>query len=52
MPQVLWAMAILSHWTVVHRIYHTWRELKGIEEGARPEKENRASAAESVAAQR
>ena len=22
MPQVLWVLAILSHWTVVHRIYH------------------------------
>lgn len=51
MPQVLWAMAILSHWTVIHRIYHTWRELKGAEEVARQEKENRSSAAESVAAQ-
>jgi CDP-diacylglycerol--glycerol-3-phosphate 3-phosphatidyltransferase len=28
MPQVLWVLAVLSHWTVVHRIYHTWRELK------------------------
>lgn len=28
MPQVLWVLAILSHWTVVHRIYHTWRELR------------------------
>jgi CDP-diacylglycerol--glycerol-3-phosphate 3-phosphatidyltransferase len=28
MPQVLWVMAALSHWTVVHRVYHTWRELR------------------------
>lgn len=28
MPQVLWVIAALSHWTVVHRIYHTWRELR------------------------
>ncbi len=28
MPQVLWVIATLSHWTVVHRIYHTWRELR------------------------
>src|SRR5215470_1234097 len=28
MPQVLWVLATLSHWTVVHRIYHTWRELR------------------------
>lgn len=29
MPQVLWVLAVLSHWTVIHRIYHTWRELRG-----------------------
>jgi CDP-diacylglycerol--glycerol-3-phosphate 3-phosphatidyltransferase len=28
MPQVLWVLAGLSHWTVVHRVYHTWRELR------------------------
>lgn len=28
MPQMLWVLAVLSHWTVVHRIYHTWRELR------------------------
>jgi CDP-diacylglycerol--glycerol-3-phosphate 3-phosphatidyltransferase len=28
MPQVLWVLAALSHWTVMHRIYHTWRELR------------------------
>jgi len=28
MPQVLWILAVLSHWTVIHRIYHTWRELR------------------------
>ena len=28
MPQVLWVLAALSHWTVVHRVYHTWRELR------------------------
>jgi len=28
MPQVLWLMAVLSHWTVIHRIYHTWHELR------------------------
>jgi CDP-diacylglycerol--glycerol-3-phosphate 3-phosphatidyltransferase len=27
-PQVLWVLAVLSHWTVVHRVYHTWRELR------------------------
>src|SRR2546423_4693048 len=25
MPQGLWGPAVLSHWTVGHRIYHTWR---------------------------
>ena len=28
MPQVLWVIAVLSQWTVVHRVYHTWRELR------------------------
>lgn len=28
MPQVLWVIATLSHWTVLHRIYHTWQELR------------------------
>jgi CDP-diacylglycerol--glycerol-3-phosphate 3-phosphatidyltransferase len=43
MPQVLWILAVLSHWTVVHRIYHTWRELKEPDraavEAARAERE-------------
>jgi CDP-diacylglycerol--glycerol-3-phosphate 3-phosphatidyltransferase len=34
MPQVLWVLAILSHWTVVHRIYHTWRELRAPDRAA------------------
>lgn len=28
MPHILWVLAVLSHWTVIHRIYHTWRELR------------------------
>src|ERR1051325_2971570 len=43
MPQVLWVLAILSHWTVVHRVYHTWRELRAPDraavEAARVERE-------------
>jgi CDP-diacylglycerol--glycerol-3-phosphate 3-phosphatidyltransferase len=43
MPQVLWVVAVLSHWTVVHRIYHTWRELRESDraavEAARVERE-------------
>ena len=27
MPAVLWLLAVLSHWTVAHRMYHTWREI-------------------------
>jgi CDP-diacylglycerol--glycerol-3-phosphate 3-phosphatidyltransferase len=34
LPQVLWVLAILSHWTVVHRIYHTWRELRETDRAA------------------
>jgi phosphatidylglycerophosphate synthase len=34
MPQILWVLAVLSHWTVVHRIYHTWRELRETDRAA------------------
>src|SRR5690242_9859204 len=34
MPQVLWVLAVLSHWTVVHRVYHTWRELRAPDRAA------------------
>lgn len=27
MEAVLWVMAVLSHWTVIGRMYYTWREL-------------------------
>ena len=27
MEQVLWVIAILSNWTVISRIFYTWREL-------------------------
>jgi CDP-diacylglycerol--glycerol-3-phosphate 3-phosphatidyltransferase len=28
MPAVLWVLAVLSHWTVAHRMYHTWKQLQ------------------------
>ncbi len=28
MHAVIWVLAVLSHWTVLHRVYHTWRELE------------------------
>ncbi|MFY9222486.1 MAG: CDP-alcohol phosphatidyltransferase family protein [Blastocatellia bacterium] len=28
MRAVIWVLAVLSHWTVIHRVYHTWRELE------------------------
>jgi hypothetical protein len=28
MRAVLWVMAVLSHWTVIHRVYHTRDELE------------------------
>lgn len=31
MPQSLWLIAVLSHWTVAHRVYHTWREIRQLE---------------------
>src|SRR5438128_3834925 len=34
MPQGLWVLAVLSHWTVVHRVYHTWREMRGPDRAA------------------
>ncbi len=32
MPQVLWVLAVGSLWTFVQRMYHTWTELRRIEE--------------------
>src|SRR2546423_5388387 len=29
MPQALSRLAVVSHWTVGHRIYHTWRGTRG-----------------------
>jgi CDP-diacylglycerol--glycerol-3-phosphate 3-phosphatidyltransferase len=31
MPAVLWVIAVLSHWTVAERMYHTWCHLKQME---------------------
>lgn len=31
MPQVLWVLAIGSMWTFVHRMFHTWVELRKME---------------------
>jgi CDP-diacylglycerol---glycerol-3-phosphate 3-phosphatidyltransferase len=46
-PQVLWVLAILSHWTVVHRIYHTWCEMRETDraavQAARAKREGAAS---------
>lgn len=27
LPAVLWVLAVLSHWTVAHRMYHSWKQL-------------------------
>jgi hypothetical protein len=44
MPHILWVLTALSHWTVIHRIYHTWRELRENDraavEAARVKREN------------
>jgi CDP-diacylglycerol--glycerol-3-phosphate 3-phosphatidyltransferase len=29
---VLWVIAILSNWTVVHRMLYTWQESRRLEE--------------------
>lgn len=31
MPAVLWILAILSHWTVAHRMYYTWKQLQPVD---------------------
>lgn len=33
MPQVLWVLAIGSFWTFLHRMFHTWKELRKTENG-------------------
>ncbi len=43
MPQVLWVLAVLSHWTVMHRIYHTWREMREPDKAAVEAQASRAS---------
>jgi CDP-diacylglycerol---glycerol-3-phosphate 3-phosphatidyltransferase len=46
MRAVIWILAIFSHWTVIHRVYHTWREL----EREQHEAQARAAAARQTAA--
>lgn len=31
MPATIWLMAALSYWTFLHRLYHTWRQIRDIE---------------------
>jgi len=31
MPQVLWVLAVGSVWTLVHRMYHIWKEFEKLE---------------------
>ena len=45
MPQVLWVLAVLSHWTVIHRIYHTWHELREVDQAAVEDAELRLKSA-------
>ena len=32
MPQVLWVLAIGSLWTFIQRMYHTWKEMRKLDE--------------------
>jgi CDP-diacylglycerol--glycerol-3-phosphate 3-phosphatidyltransferase len=32
MAPVLWVIAVLSNWTVIHRMLFTWQETKRLEE--------------------
>jgi CDP-diacylglycerol--glycerol-3-phosphate 3-phosphatidyltransferase len=31
MPATIWLMAVLSYWTFLHRLYHTWRQIREME---------------------
>ncbi len=31
MPATIWLMAALSYWTFLHRLYHTWRQIREME---------------------
>src|SRR5580698_9122572 len=49
MPQVLWAIAVLTNLTVVHRMIFTWQESKRLEEAQlRPPGTRAAAATRSV----
>jgi CDP-diacylglycerol---glycerol-3-phosphate 3-phosphatidyltransferase len=37
MEAVLWVLAVLGNWTVINRIYHTWKELPSPKRKADPE---------------
>ena len=48
MRAVMWVMAVLSHWTVIHRVYHTWQEFQradGVLEDEKAEASRRDNAA-------
>lgn len=32
MPATIWLMFVLSYWTFLHRLYHTWRQIREQEE--------------------
>lgn len=34
MPQVLWVIAVLSVWTLIHRMYYIWKEFQKLEEAS------------------
>jgi hypothetical protein len=31
MPATIWLMAALSYWTFLHRLYHTWCQIRDLE---------------------
>jgi phosphatidylglycerophosphate synthase len=37
MEAVLWILAVLGNWTVINRIYYTWKELPKPKEIAHPQ---------------
>lgn len=40
MPQVLWILAIGSMWTFIHRMFHTWKQFRAIENAKTGENES------------
>ncbi len=36
MPATIWLMAVLSYWTFLQRLYHTWRQIREMDQKEKP----------------